>query len=243
MTPRSNADTEHSSSQGARVFGVINPHEEMDTESLDLLDEDLNTNDRARATGFVGRNSEIQWLRAAVMAEADRMDEEVRQIGSQRRDSYAPGSDQVSSFSFWADDINVDVDFYVDPYELPQPEVAERLFLCYMSKVQDLFPILPRKLFEDQFRRHFTALLNENAPHLNPMWQAILNLVFAIGAKYSHLIKASWRADESDHHIYQLRARAFGLNESTITNHSDLYQIQMLGLLSFYWLSVGQINR
>ncbi|KAF2131108.1 hypothetical protein P153DRAFT_211176 [Dothidotthia symphoricarpi CBS 119687] len=215
----------------------------MDTESLDLLDENLNTNDRARATGFVGKNSEIQWLRAAATAETDRADDEARRAGHQPRGSYAPGSDQVSSFSFWADDENVDVDFYVDPYELPQPETAEHLLLCYMAKVQDSFPILARKFFEDQFRRCFTAVHNGNAPQLNPMWQAILNLVFAIGAKYSHLVKASWRADERDHLIYQARARAFGLNESTITNHSDLYQIQMLGLLAFYWLTVGQINR
>jgi hypothetical protein len=138
---------------------------------------------------------------------------------------------------------SVDVDFFVDPYDLPQLETAEHLLNCYMSKVHDSFPILPRKTFEDQFRKYFKALANGNAPRLSPKWQAILNLVFAIGAKYSHLSKAKWQADERDHLMYQARARAFGLNETTMTNHSDVPQIQSLGLLAFYWLSVGQVSR
>lgn len=223
-------------------MSVPNQPSELDTDSLDLLDEDLHISDRARATGFVGRNSEVQWLRAAALAQNDRPDDE---LGGQRRGSFAPGltNEQISSYSFWSDAENVDIDFFVDPYDLPQLEIAERLLACYMSKVHDSFPILPRKTFEDQFRKYFAALSNGNAPRLSPKWQAILNLVFAIGAKYSHLSKASWQADARDHLIYQARARAFGLNESTMTDHPDMPQIQSLGLLAFYWLSVGQISR
>ena len=217
---------------------MLDHQDELDTESLDLLDEDLHINDRARATGFVGKNSEVQWLRAVAVAQLDRVDGE-------RRGSFAAGigTEQISSYSFWTDTESVEIDFYVDAYELPPFEIAERLLECYMNKVHDSFPILPRKTFEDQFRKYFTALQNGNAPRLSPKWQAILNLVFAIGAKYSHLSKASWRADERDHLIYQARARAFGLNDSTMTSHSDVPQIQSLGLLAFYWLSVGQVSR
>jgi hypothetical protein len=136
----------------------------------------------------------------------------------------------------------VDVDFFVDPYDLPSQDIAERLLGYYMSKVHDSFPILPRKIFEDQFRTYFTAFANGNAPRLSPRWQAILSLVFALGARYSHLSKASWRADARDHSIYQARARTFGLNEQTIAHHPDVPQIQGLGLLAFYWLSVGQVS-
>lgn len=218
-------------------------HEELNTESLDLLDEDLHKNHRARATGFVGKNSEIQWLRAVTLAQTDRGDEEMGGTIPQRNGSHVPWSEQVTSFSYWADGEDVDIDFFVDSYELPQPETAERLLQCYMLKVHDSFPILSRKIFEDQFQKYFTALQNGNAPRLSPQWRAILNMVFAIGAKFSHLVKANWRADEQDHLIYQARARAFGLNETTITTHSDLPQIQSLGLLAFYWLSVGQVSR
>lgn len=223
-------------------MNVLDHQIALDTDSLDLLDEDLHISDRARATGFVGKNSVLQWLRAAALAQTDRPEEEAN---CERRGSTAPSppNEQIGSYSFWSDTDSVDIDFFVDPYDLPQLETAERLLDCYMSRVHDSFPILPRKTFEDQFRKYFAALSNGNAPRLSPKWQAILNLVFAIGAKYSHLSQASWQADARDHLIYQARARAFGLNESTMTVHPDVPQIQSLGLLAFYWLSVGQISR
>lgn len=39
-----------------------------------------------------------------------------------------------------------------------------------------------------------------------PAWRAQLNLIFAIGAKYSHLTDAPWAADKRDHFIYMKRA-------------------------------------
>lgn len=242
-TAPSITETDANGSQEVRELGVLDHQNELDTESLDLLDEDLHINDRVRATGFVGKNSEVQWLRAVALAQSERTEEEAGSF--QRGGSYAPdiGNEQISLYSFWADSESVEIDFFVDPYELPPLKTAERLLGCYMSKVHDSFPILPRETFEDQFRKYFTALQNGNAPQLSPKWQATLNLVFAIGAKYSHLSKASWRAYERDHLIYQARARAFGLNETTMTSHSDVPQIQSLGLLAFYWLSIGQVNR
>lgn len=205
-------------------MGVLDHQDELHTKSQDLI-EDLHVNDRARATGFVGKNSEVQWLRAAALAQLERTDDEPSAF--QRRGSYAPGlgNEQISSYSFWTDSENVDVDFSVNPYDWPQLDIAERLLDCYTSKVHDSFPILPRKTFEDQFRKYFTALANGNAPRLRPNWQAILNLVFAIGARYSHLSKETWRADARDHLIYQARARGFGLDDTTITDHPDVPQI------------------
>lgn len=236
-------DTDANRSPESRDLGILGHQDELDTKSLDLLDEDLHVNDRARATGFVGKNSDVQWFRAATVARPERPDE--GPDVSPLRGSLTPGhgNEQISSYSYWADNENVDIDFFVDSYDLPALDIAEKLLDCYMSKVHDSFPILPRKTFEDQFRKYFTALANGNAPRLSPKWQAILNLVFAIGANYSHLSKASWRADARDHLIYQARARTFGLSEQTLTHHPDLPQIQSLGLLSFYWLSVGQVSR
>jgi hypothetical protein len=171
--------------------------------------------------------------------------ESLRFGAQDRQDEFDTASQDLvdrTLHSFWTDNKDVDVDFFVNPFDLPQSGVGERLLGCYMSKVHDSFPILPRKTFEDQFRKCFTALANGNAPQLSPKWQAILNLVFAIGTKYTHVSKAIWRADERDHLIYQARARAFGLNDATITGHADVPQIQTLGLLAFYWLSIGQVS-
>jgi hypothetical protein len=224
--------------------GTLEPHELVDLTSLDLLDENLHENDRSRATGFVGKNSEVQWLRA--LLNRDRTEEESTGTAPRdRRPSFATGSsnEQVSAVTFYLDNEKVNLDFHVEPYELPAMDMAERFLATYMDKVQDCFPILPRKLFEDQFRRYFEAKAHGAAPRLNPKWQAILNLIFAIGARYSHLIKATWCADERDHLVYHARARAFGWNEATLSQHPDLPQIQIAGLLAFYYLSIGQVSR
>jgi hypothetical protein len=230
------------------------------TEGLDFLDEDL-YRDETRSTGFVGQSSEVQWLRAIAVAQADTTDGDWVGLAPQHRDSDAPASEPVNSVSFWTDCDGVIIDFEVDPYELPQPDIAEHLVQCYMIKVHgkhphvrticethtyflhnsESFPILPRRAFEDQIRMYFTAIRNGNAPRLDPKWQTVLNLVFAIGANYSHLLDSRWRVE--DHTKYEARARAFGLNEDAFISHPDIPQIRSLGLLAFYWLSVGQVSR
>lgn len=244
----SNPDTDVDRSKEPRGMTDANPVEPrkplepLDAGSMDLLDEDLLKDDRVRATGFVGKNSELQWLRT-IMLQLERNDESPN-VSDRRGSSYGVENiEQVSTFNFYLNSESVDLDFVIDPYELPTPETAERLLKCYMATVHASFPILPRKMFEEEFRKYFRAMRVGTAPRLSPKWQAIMNLVFAIGAKHSHLVKARWRADEGDHLIYQARARVFGLNEFALTNHPDVPQIQVVGLLAFYYLSVGQISR
>lgn len=223
--------------------GETDDIDQPERHSVDMLDENLHQNDHARATGFVGKSSEIQWLRTVASLHPKRVDGDIDGVPPAPSSEHVQGTEQVNSFSFWLDAEDVDVDVFVDPYDLPRLEIAERLVQCYMLKVHNSFPILPRKSFEDQFRVYYRALQNGNAPRLSPKWQAILNLVFAIGAKYSHVSQAIWRANESDHVTYQARARTFGLNEFTLTSHPDIPQIQSLGLLALYWLTVGQVSR
>ena len=228
LTPTpSNPDVDAQSAQGSADVSGIDYLEHLETEALDLLDEDLHTRDEARSIGFVGKSSEVQWLRAVALAQPERADVDWDGSSLSRRLSYVPIREPVSSFSFWADREDVGVDFYVDPHTMPPPEVAEHLVQCYMLKVHDSFPILPRKEFTDQTRIYFGSLRNGNAPRLNSKWQAILNLVFAIGAHYAHLLNERWPA--LDHVTYQARARAFGLTEAAATSHPDIPQIQSLG--------------
>lgn len=239
----SNPDTNEEESHRSRgVFGADMGEllERLNTESLDLVDENLHETDQARATGFVGPNSEVQWLRTFLLLERGDSDTATSERGSSANTA---NNEQVSTVTFYLDSKNIDLEFNVDPYELPTADVAEQLLNIYLDKVHDSFPILPRKLFQDQCQRYFEALRHRSALRLSSKWQAILNLVFAIGAKYSHLIKVNWQADERDHLIYQARASAFAWNENTIGQHPDLPQIQVAGLLAFYHLSVGQVSR
>jgi hypothetical protein len=217
-----------------------NQYNELDTESLDFLDEDLHTDGHVRAMGFIGKSSEVQWLRAAATAHTHRVDKTGRPYI--RKDSSATENQQASSFNFWSDNESVDMDFYLDPYEMPDPEKAKLLVSIYMARVHPTFPIIDPETLEDQLREHFEAVRSGNLLR-SPKCQVIPNLVFAISAKYSHVAKEDWRGDASDHIAYQARARAFGLNMDDFFKHPSLPQIQELGLLAFYWLSVGQVSR
>lgn len=214
----------------------------LDTEPLDLVNEDLLRNDQARAIGFIGQTSEIQWLRSIIL-QLERTEDDTTGAHSQRRPSYTfSGSvDQASSFSFYTDGEDIDVNYLGDPYELPNPDMAGHLLGCYEATVHSSFPMLPKAAL-DGCRQYFISQ-SDQISRLTPRWQAIVNLVFALGAKYSHLTHATWQGDVHDHLLYHARARACGFDEMNLTSHPDVPQIQVGGLLALYYLSIGQISR
>jgi hypothetical protein len=184
------------------------------------LDEDLLQSRETRATGFVGANSSMQWMRSLktqmgspnttrnVSGQAYHAPRVSNEPTSRQADGSIKPADilRVSDSTFYLDrnDLRLD-DVVVDPYELPGPEVAERLFDCYMRTVHASFPILPYA-FEQQFRKYNDSV-KRGRPHQVPdEWQAMLNLVMAIGAQYSHLIQVDWREGVRDHLIYKTRA-------------------------------------
>jgi hypothetical protein len=59
-------------------------------------------------------------------------------------------------------------------------------------------------------------------------WRARMNIVFAIGAKYSHLIGADWKGDERDHLVYMTRAvQLLGLKDTVnLISGPDLEVVQ-----------------
>jgi hypothetical protein len=229
-------------------------------EDMDILSEDVLQDKDNRATGYVGKASELQWLRW-LRHGVERLDEapegpygppgnspkaSTQRLQTlearQRRDT--PGDPvPTSTSSFYLDNEDIEIDFSVDPYELPPIQTAKRLFDSYMSTVQDTFPILPRTAFTEQFNAYFTYI-GQGAPYAVPdKWLATVNLVFAIGAKYSHLVEADWRASDQDHLMYQSRALMLGLNGSSLISLPDIMQVHVAGLYAFYLLAVGRVNR
>lgn len=236
-------DVEGGDSQASPALvgeGTVDPQYRLDVDSQVLLDENLHQTDRSRATGFVGKSSEVQWLRTLLL---QGQFEPATLTGRRRSSATRSNNDQVSQVTFYLDAEDTDLDFEVDPYELPPVETAEHLWEAYVDKVHDSFPILPRRLFEDQFRKCFQGAGHGVGPHINRKWLAILNLVFAIGAQYSHLTNADWAADDRDHLVYHARAKKCSWNNITLSSHPDLPQIQVAGLLAFYYLSTGQVSR
>ena len=235
------------------------------TGSLDQIKEDFNRTDDAKATGFMGKVSEVTWMhRLRSKAEngssigaddAEAKDEEGLQNGlglyPNPNQSNAPGGDQSARNSqpldgdglvdstYHCDDIAMLQPDQVDPFELPPRQTAEFLLSTFVDTVHPSFPIIGKLNFAKQMQNLFDDA--QSRPGRN--WLAILNFVFAIAAKYSHLVQAEGRGDERDHLIYFTRGRVLGMEGEGILAQPDLQRVQVTGLMAFYLMSVNQINR
>jgi hypothetical protein len=190
------------------------------------LDEDLLRSQESRATGYVGTNSSIQWLRS-LKAQMESTGGETKNdnlphrlpsnnipvAGRQNLRSRSQKTERASlsrklrasDFTFYLDHDNLELDTIVDPNELPPPETAQILFDCYIHTIHQSFPIIP-DIFEEQFRRYNDAAKQGRYYPVPEEWQALLNLILAIGAQYSHLIQANWRGESNNHLVFMTRA-------------------------------------
>jgi hypothetical protein len=250
-------------------------------EDIEFLGEDLLRNRQSRETGYVGQNSEVQWLRT-VQLQAERLEKEPvnlpygppgasRNAAAKRSDALHErrkagneGSMQhVTDATFYLDSDNIDVDIAVNPYELPSPETAQQLLDCYMETIHSSFPIIP-PCFETQLRRFIESCKQHKTFQVPDKWRALMNVVFAVGAKHSHLIDAEWRGDERDHLMYMTRAvHLLGLNNTVmIISGPDLTLVQTVrshtfvaikttltdyvhqtAVLALYFLVIGHVSR
>jgi len=254
---------------------------ESSDDDTDPLDEDVLQNRESRATGFVGSNSSVQWLRSLKTRMGSTGGDNTprglpyRQSNKHvlaglehpaSRSQYSGKSLQhgnnlrASSSTFYLDDDDLELDVMVDPYELPSSDTAERLFDNYMKTIHASFPILPDG-FEDQFRKWNESRKQSRHYQVPEEWQAMLNLVLAIGAQYSHLIQADGNVKERQDVMFMTRAcRILRLDKiATSLPAPSLMFIQVgpaqdlglittnsskaLGLLSLYYLTVGQVSR
>ncbi|KAF7455248.1 fungal specific transcription factor domain containing protein [Pyrenophora tritici-repentis] len=108
-----------------------------------------------------------------------------------------------TGYYFYLDHIHIDIDIE-NPHILPTAQTAIMLFDYYSQAVHRPFKILD-EVYENQLRAFFNRDRGYTV-NVCPKWKATLNLVFAIGARYSHLIGADWRADDHDHLVYMSRA-------------------------------------
>ncbi|KAI1829101.1 transcriptional regulator family: Fungal Specific TF [Penicillium roqueforti] len=202
-------------------------------EDVDVTSEDHNRDEKSRATGYMGKNSEIVWMQ--------RLDTEAtRQSGDK---SVAPenplqGSpdDPISSMNYHLDDLNLANPVVSNPYILPPRGLSDRLFEIYLDKVQVSLPFLRRDLFCAQYQRCFLGGVNPGRK-----WLAALNLVFAIGAAYSRL--SGENLSGVDENIFFARAKSLSASENILYEHDDLQQVQIESLMAFFFLVISQINR
>ncbi|EMD64505.1 hypothetical protein COCSADRAFT_89953, partial [Bipolaris sorokiniana ND90Pr] len=235
-------------------------------QSLDNLFEDLTRSHKSRETGYVGQASEVQWLLnvqrqlqnikaepcipAYIIKTSDRDTKRTRpDTIPERKSNVQQVSPQgtwkhTTDTSFYLNSSDIATDVFIDPYELPNVETAERLFGCYINTVHSSFPLVNAN-FEHQFRAYIESVRGKRSFNMSDAWRAQLNLIFAIGAKCSHLTSAEWRADESDHGYYMMRAVHLIRFESSLRvfPSPSLELVQAACSMSFYLLTIGHVNR
>jgi hypothetical protein len=228
--------------------------------SADILDEDVERNERTRATGYLGKSSDIQWWRKAKQqsfgskeelseppdSNQDRASLEaqggVSDLRATNRRRSQVSTEPLSAASYHLDDLDIRTTSSVDAYEMPTSAVSHTLFEYYKSNVHTEFAFInvdwvadhvSDAILEPQRRADTLAGMRE---------RAILNIIFAIGASYAHLIGDA-QGDERDHLLYYTRARILGLEARSFVDHPDLQVVQLAALTGFYYLCSSQINR
>ncbi|EAU38568.1 predicted protein [Aspergillus terreus NIH2624] len=201
-------------------------------EEIDLIEEDLNRDERSVATGFFGKNSEVSWLQ--------RLEDESGRDNVMRTDDSPTGPARetpIAAVNYYLDDLNIPLLETVDPYALPKREVADQYFDAYMDSVHPSFMVLRRETFTAQYRQAWTR----RPPR---RWLAILNMVFAIGCRYCLFnSKGSGGDGDADDLVYLNRARKLSLSGNVLFEHADLQQVQVEFLAALYLFVTGQVNR
>lgn len=218
------------------------------TGALDKTDEDF-TREGAKATGFMGKNSDVTWMQRLRHENKHGDSSAVNTLGqpfytTSQGDTDLPVSESelgaaVQDSSYHLNDLAISTFEAVDPFEMPTQEHARSLFSTYMARVHPSFPVVGRINLQNQFNKFLARPMNRPPQK----WLAIINMIFAIAAKLSHLIQAEWQADDRDHIIYFTRARLLSIDTDTLFNHADLQSIQIYGLMAFYLMVVEQTNR
>ncbi|KAL7770332.1 hypothetical protein CFE70_000265 [Pyrenophora teres f. teres 0-1] len=169
--------------------------------------------------GYLGQISEVQWLQSlrsrvqAVEAVFVGPADVSTSLSHPASPAFAaspisvPASPvpHVALTNYYLDDDGIKLADCGNPFELPPEHTAGLLFHCFSTTVHTSFPLLPPTL-ESQLRQYYDLVRHGQAIHCPEKWFALVNLVFAIGAKFSHLVQANWRADELDHVVYLSRA-------------------------------------
>ena len=117
------------------------------TGSLDNIEEDYNRSAAARATGYLGKNSEIVWMQrlnrwadepSGGGVSPQKSDEPAEYKKARPTMEYGAGlggneQHPTSGSTYHCDDLPVLVSEQVDPFELPPKQVADRFFQSYLD--------------------------------------------------------------------------------------------------------------
>ena len=212
---------------------------------MDLVDEDVNRNESTRAAGYFGKNSEVAWMqRLEDGVEKDRrqqytatsQSESTSEAPSRLQESVASDV-PMAMMNYHLDDLDIPIADDVDPFAVPPRELADEYFDTYMAFVHPHFTAIRKPAFTSQYRQFFD--MSAKPPR---KWLGILNMIFAIGCRYSRIIGSANVSHENDL-VFLSRAWKLSMQSNVLLEHTDLQQIQLEFLVAVYLLCLGQVNR
>ncbi|KAL3462209.1 fungal-specific transcription factor domain-containing protein [Aspergillus heterothallicus] len=223
--PSSAISSVSSSSSSAASVGSLN--------KVNILTEDPNRNEASRATGYIGKESEIAWMQKLEL-EASRLDRE----GHEEKGP-PPVDEPIAAMSYHLDNLHIVDSLPVEPRSLPPKPWAARLLNMFFDTADDYFPLINKALFISQFEQAFSPSADSQPTR---KWLAVFNLALAIGAKYYQLGEPEEGKDVDDR-LFLSRAISLNPARSIGMEHCVLHQVQIDLLLSIYYLVSGQVNR
>jgi hypothetical protein len=184
----------------------------------------------SREHSGLGQMSEVQWLQQLTAR-------------VQHRNEATPIlSSTLGGANFYADEKAMQLPHGDNPFHLPSDNIATVLFQCYFQTVQTAFPIVPADV-EEELQIYYHTVRNTRDVSYPPHWYAMVNLILAIGARFSRLIEAEWHTDLVDETVYVSRAhQLMGLNDTVMTLAAPDLPLIRVRLCndanSFYLLSI-----
>lgn len=143
----------------------------------------------------------------------------------------------MAMMNYHLDDLDIPIIEDVDPFAVPPREVADEYFDAYMVFVHPIFSAVRKPAFTSQYRQFYDR--SAKPPR---KWLGILNMIFAIGCRYSKLMGRTKASHENDL-VFLSRAWKLGMQSNVLLEHTDLQQIQLEFLVAVYLLCLGQVNR
>ncbi|EXJ94592.1 hypothetical protein A1O1_02988 [Capronia coronata CBS 617.96] len=191
------------------------------------------------ATGFVGKMSEMSWIRRAFECVRSGGDQTVPDIGVSEISHQLTTVPDYSYFMDNTDVLAIDED-HVEQYEWPPGDSAVVLVEAYFHAMQGAFQFVLREPFLRElvdFPRHKMPSWSERR------WLAMANLVWAVGSLWLQITKLDPSDKPDGHLVYYARARALGIDHRILFDHPDIERVQGIGLLTFYLLVNGSVTR
>ncbi|KAK9330252.1 fungal-specific transcription factor domain-containing protein [Lipomyces starkeyi] len=202
------------------------------TGSVDHLNEDINSIGISSPEGYVGKSSDIDWIKKIFEVAKDAENDDIEDI---ENGFWNPRISEIETVSYNLDDLDLAVES-VDLSSMPPKDIADKLIDCYFETVHPSFPFLLEPLFRYQYEIFCAGYLN----YVNTQWLALLNLVLAISSVYAHNIKAEFEGHDLDHLQYYIRSK---LLKPDVTAPGDVQHVQYISLLSFYLFASNLVNR